>query len=1015
MPLIEEWFYELGLKAAPFKAEAASAEQASTRLQGALGATTGSLKELVDTLLRTPAGLQAVERVLSDLEKATGRTTTSLNTADFAVNKFDQGMRRLTQTNAETAVRALRNTFGATDRVAAGMSVAGREAAELATQARALAPPLDRVAAGMSAAGSAASDRLVFGMTQAGLSARKLTDASEGSTRGLGKVQNALVGLAVQGTATAGPVGKLIEGLLLFGAGSTVVLGVAAGVSVIALAYRKVTEEARRTEEAAKKARDAIRESLAARAGPLPELFQQQEDLEKQRRALVARGEQTITDAKTGVSRERGLGTEEQAELDDIVRRQADLGNAIERAKAEQRRQQSEALQTITALTTDAQTLAQEIIRRQQLGLPVDALQQELTETRQVLAGIAALPAEAQAAARTALEERIAARKGSLERTRADLLQQAQDLLPLAADNAAVAIAHLREELLRLEAPADEVDAQLAPLVERLRALQVAEAEALGPERALERLDQLRQALVDSLGDDQSGAEAQRTLAAIARIDEARAKVNLQIVAAHRAQADATEQVADNTEDASTAAQTLRRTTAQTVGLVADIARGAIGVAQAFGAASDNAAAMLQNVITVADALPGLISELDKIGKLDELGNPVPVDATAIAGGLFGVLGGLAGLLSGFFGESADSKRDREIREQNTAAIRRLTKAFESGLTGSTVTQLRAAVTALLGNQDEIKGPLENGLERSLDRGAVKAILRDLGLSLKDLKDLAKELGITLNTSSAADFIDSLKQLRRALKEVEFRAFAESFAGELAFLQARANLLNLDNPIDQLEAIQKAAAGKFGSPVLTEALKGLDLTTAGGREEATQRLLELLDKLNTEGGLSDTDLGGLSSEELLDLINQIGDLLDQLGEDGTTSGGPRRETFGEFRGLTEVRGSALQGTLISIDTHVLEGTGVQREIRDLLASVFGGATPISAPPIPAIGGSASGTTGPGGVTINLSVSVTGAVSPAAAEAIGRDVGAASARELARQLGQDARARELVYGRTLVRG
>src|SRR5688572_10071757 len=118
-----------------------------------------------------------------------------------------------------------------------------------------------------------------------------LTMASGQSNRAIGILRNGMVGLAMQATGTVGPVGKLAQGLLMFGGGSGLVLGVAAGIGAIALAYNALTRDARE----AKEANDEFMLSLA-KIGPHAraviernKLTTLQEDLVKLERDVAAR------------------------------------------------------------------------------------------------------------------------------------------------------------------------------------------------------------------------------------------------------------------------------------------------------------------------------------------------------------------------------------------------------------------------------------------------------------------------------------------------------------------------------------------------------------------------------------------------------------------------------------------------------------------------------------------------------------------------------------------------------
>jgi hypothetical protein len=73
--------------------------------------------------------------------------------------------------------------------------------------------------------------------------------AADASGPGLRKIENGLTNLALSAAGLSGPLGKVVEGMLLFGAGSAAVNGIAIGVSVIGAAFRAFTADLRGSEE----------------------------------------------------------------------------------------------------------------------------------------------------------------------------------------------------------------------------------------------------------------------------------------------------------------------------------------------------------------------------------------------------------------------------------------------------------------------------------------------------------------------------------------------------------------------------------------------------------------------------------------------------------------------------------------------------------------------------------------------------------------------------------------------
>lgn len=410
-------------------------------------------------------------------------------------------------------------------------------------------------------------------------------------------------------------------------------------------------------------------------------------------------------------------------------------------------------------------------------------------------------------------------------------------------------------------------------------------------------------------------------------------------------------------------------------------ARGAAQLAEAFGLLDRNAALALESIVDIA-------SEVKVIAA-----NGLSFDSA------LSVAGGLAALAGGLFGESADARRDRELRAQNTEAIRELTKALITEVAGRTVASTSTAVSALLAAGRGLGTgfiPGKGGTGR-VDAQAVAGILDDFGLSLRDLQDQLRLINpdLQLNTSSWEDFIGSLEQARRALDEVNFQAFAATFAGQLSLLQLQFDLMDLTNPLDQLEKLRELVGGEFGSPVLDAALGGLDLTDPAQRAEAEARLLELVQragKKTGEGGFTAAELGGLSTQELLDLIREIEGLIDAANEQsGTTTSAPGQTSFGVVSQATGVQVDRLIGLAVSQDGHLVE-------IRDLLA----GFAPVLPPVLPDVLLPTIG-------TMELTVVVEGPVTPDNAAAVGQTVGAAAAAELARASGARLTRARLVAG------
>ena len=84
------------------------------------------------------------------------------------------------------------------------------------------------------------------------------------ATEGLASVRRGMEQLAAQATGVEGPIGRIASGLLMFGTGGLVTLGVVAGIGAIAGAYQSATQAVNDLREANEKASASFQDVLAA-------------------------------------------------------------------------------------------------------------------------------------------------------------------------------------------------------------------------------------------------------------------------------------------------------------------------------------------------------------------------------------------------------------------------------------------------------------------------------------------------------------------------------------------------------------------------------------------------------------------------------------------------------------------------------------------------------------------------------------------------------------------------------
>src|SRR5262245_37557597 len=78
----------------------------------------------------------------------------------------------------------------------------------------------------------------------------RLGTTGPAARQGLRGMQQGMRALAFEAAGVGGPLGKVTQGLLMFGGGSALVLGAAAGIGLVAAAYKGFTADARAAEKA---------------------------------------------------------------------------------------------------------------------------------------------------------------------------------------------------------------------------------------------------------------------------------------------------------------------------------------------------------------------------------------------------------------------------------------------------------------------------------------------------------------------------------------------------------------------------------------------------------------------------------------------------------------------------------------------------------------------------------------------------------------------------------------------
>lgn len=426
------------------------------------------------------------------------------------------------------------------------------------------------------------------------------------------------------------------------------------------------------------------------------------------------------------------------------------------------------------------------------------------------------------------------------------------------------------------------------------------------------------------------------------------------------------------------------RTTADMAREIQQATDGALQLAMAFGAVDDELGNVLRSIGQIAGNLPSLLSFIgDKAPGTNVLG---------IVGAALPILGALGSLI----GDSPEEQQRRKVLEQNTDAIKELTKkAGDLGLdvSGTEATAAAAALDRFLAD-DNVRFAT-SGAGGGMD---ARAIARAFGLDMKEMDRIAKEHGITLDGS-----IESFRALQRAIDETitTLGEFNTDLDSQKAQAEATIDIMGITDPVQQEAIRRQATAGR--SPALDAITAGLDMSTPEGRAEARRRAQATFGIMQAGGDeLTAAQLGGLSGDELLqailDLIDGLNAIDEAQGTNQSTVGDVDRVITADRTQITADQASRMLGVQTSQLT----------ELRIIRAALTASQTPLTLPSLPP--GFASITPmGGGGTTINITqnVEIMGGVSdvPTLARGLAHDL----VDEIDRALGRKARIRRAHLG------
>lgn len=389
---------------------------------------------------------------------------------------------------------------------------------------------------------------------------------------------------------------------------------------------------------------------------------------------------------------------------------------------------------------------------------------------------------------------------------------------------------------------------------------------------------------------------------------------------------------------------------AEIAGELEDAARGVLRLAEAFGSLDDQTRKALEGAIDLASAVGSIASSGFSVG--------------AVIQGI----GGLVSLGAGLFGggdrraqEIEQRKRQIQVMIDLQRAIERLTSEVQTG-SGVSPSELRSGLDALKEiifqvTQNQSQGALGIGGINLVSGDQVARLFQQNPELLRELRRIEEETGIRfieglldgLVTDEDIRRLEAAQEAMRHIGENLGRFNLETVAGQMERFNLLVNQFDIDDPIKQMELFLKTVGSL--APALRGAMKDFDLSTAEGRQAASDFVASIANELASKGVTKRIESlfgEGITPGEVLDILNQMDRLLDQATEGGAEG----RQAVVRDVQITEARAGRLLAinTTIASRTEELVDLAIARN--NLLASMGGTA-----------GAGATGSSGGGSVAV----------------------------------------------------
>ena len=377
--------------------------------------------------------------------------------------------------------------------------------------------------------------------------------------------------------------------------------------------------------------------------------------------------------------------------------------------------------------------------------------------------------------------------------------------------------------------------------------------------------------------------------------------------------------------------------------------RGILSTANAVGLIGDKAAKSLGATLDLVDASLQLVALTSKGGNV-----------AGKVGAAIGAVGGIIGVIDALL-SNPEGKANKQIIRGNTEALERMSQDLRAF--AQSPGQLLSAARAINDNALLSARRATDGFTRGfknieeLDRQ-----LRASGTSIAELKRRAEELGITIVDAKGRITAQGLDALNKAmlLAAEKLVRFGNSFADQSDAAALRRRVQGQQDDQDRILSDSFALFRQFAPALYDKFFKGVDTTTAAGREEFKRAIAKFVDAF-IAGIIPLADFGEFDKSTLTQIVTDWLDSMDAMTE-------ATNKAVGSIVNLAQ--GFAVAKRVFDVvrnrDTTTSSGS---------VAAII--ARPVTPTPIPttttgSTAGSVSISVDIGGVTVSPNVPATGA-------------------------------------------